>query len=309
MAFRIAYGAGHFDHTAGNRLPRQLDKKQTSEWALNDRIARHFATAAKQYEGVELLRTDDITGNCDVGLANRCGKANEFGADFCLSIHHNAGADLTNAGGIVAFSHPTSKKGAKYRDAIYDSCIASGGLKGNRALPKTVANFYVLRYTDAPCVLMEYGFMDSKADAPVILQDAYARKMAYATMDAVAKVGGLKKKAGKAPQKEEYTLEMFVREIQAACGAQVDGVAGPETLSKTVTLSAEKNDTHPAVKPVQKRLAALGYAQVGEADGVAGPMFRDAVIAFQQDHGCWRDGIITARNKTWRKLLEMEDCV
>ena len=307
MAFKIAYGAGHFDHTAGNRLPKQLDKNQTSEWALNDRVARHFAAAAKEYEGVELLRTDDITGSFDVGLASRCSKANNFGADFCLSIHHNAGANLTNAGGIVAFSHPTSQKGEMYRDAIYDSCIASGGLKGNRALPKTVANFYVLRYTDAPCVLMEYGFMDSKVDAPVILQEAYAKKMAYATMDAVAKIGGLKKKNGeKAPQKEEYSLEEFIREVQAACGAQVDGIAGPETIAKTVTLSADKNDTHPAVKPVQKRLAALGYTQVGDADGIAGPMFGSAVIAFQQDNDCWRDGIITARNKTWRKLLGME---
>ena len=170
-----------------------------------------------------------------------------------------------------------------------------------------MANFYVLRYTDAPCVLMEYGFMDSKVDAPVILQEAYAKKMAYATMDAVAKIGGLKKKTGeKTPQKEEYSLEKFVREVQAACGAQVDGIVGPETLSKTVTLSADKNDTHPAVKPVQKRLAALGYTQVGDTDGIAGPMFRSAVIAFQQDNDCWRDGIITARNKTWRKLLGME---
>lgn len=302
MAFKIAYGAGHFDHTPGNRLPRQLDKKQTSEWALNDRVARHFAEAAKEYEGVELLRTDDVTGDSDVGLASRCVKANKFGADFCLSIHHNAGANMTNAGGIVAFSHPVSKKGAEYRDAIYDACIAAGGLKGNRSLPKTVANFYVLRYTDAPCVLMEYGFMDSKLDAPVILQEHYAKKMAYATMDAVAKVGGLKKKGGK---REEYSLKQFVCDVQKACGAQVDGVAGEQTLAKTVTLSVEKNVTHPAVKAVQKRLNALGYTQAGEADGVAGPKFREAVIAFQQDNGCWRDGIITARNQTWRKLLGM----
>jgi N-acetylmuramoyl-L-alanine amidase len=307
MRFKIAYGAGHFAYTPGNKVAKELDPGETREWVLNDRVARYFAEAAEQYEGVELLRTDDITGATDVGLAARCSKANEFQADFCLSIHHNAGANLTKAGGIVAFSHPQSKNGAAYRNAIYDHCIAAGGLRGNRAVPKTTAGFYVLRYTEAPCVLMEYGFMDSRLDAPVILQEAYSRKMAYATMAAIAEVAGLRKKNGaEEASKQAYSLEAFVREVQTALGASVDGVAGPETLSKTVTLSIEKNDTHPAVKPVQKRLYALGYSQVGEADGVAGPKFREAVIAFQQDNDCWRDGIITAGNKTWRKLLGLE---
>ena len=108
------------------------------------------------------------------------------------------------------------------------------------------------------------------------------------------------------PAAEGYTLEQFIRDVQNACGAEVDGIAGPETLGKTPTLSWEKNQTHPAVEFVQKRLYALGYKQVGDADGEAGPKFREAVIAFQEDNECWRDGIITAKNKTWRKLLGME---
>lgn len=111
---------------------------------------------------------------------------------------------------------------------------------------------------------------------------------------------------GTPEQKQGDSLATFVKEIQKACGATVDGIAGKETLSKTVTLSASKNRTHPMVKAVQKRLYVLGYTQVGEADGVAGTKFREAVIAFQKDNGCAADGEITARNKTWRKLLGME---
>lgn len=103
----------------------------------------------------------------------------------------------------------------------------------------------------------------------------------------------------------EYTLEQFIRDVQKACGASVDGIAGPETLSKTVTISAQKNRKHAVVKPVQKRLAALGYTMVGEADGIAGNKFTAAVTEYQADNKCWIDGEITAKNKTWKKLLGM----
>ena len=59
------------------------------------------------------------------------------------------------------------------------------------------------------------------------------------------------------------------------------------------------------VKVVQKRLYALGYTPVGEADGIAGPKFTAAVKAFQKKHDCWVDGEITAGNKTWKKLLSL----
>lgn len=111
---------------------------------------------------------------------------------------------------------------------------------------------------------------------------------------------------GKAATENAYTLEQFVRDVQKACGASVDGIAGKETLSKTATLSASKNRTHAAVKAVQKRLYALGYTQAGEADGIAGPKFDQAVKAFQKDNHCWVDGELTAGKTTWRKLLGME---
>lgn len=109
--------------------------------------------------------------------------------------------------------------------------------------------------------------------------------------------------APSAPVKESYTLKQFTTDVQRATGARVDGIPGPETLSKTPTLSAKKNRTHACVKFVQKRLYELGYTEVGAADGIAGPKFTSAVAHYQQDNHCVTDGEITARNKTWKKLL------
>jgi hypothetical protein len=106
-------------------------------------------------------------------------------------------------------------------------------------------------------------------------------------------------------KKDEYTLEEFVRDVQKATGATVDGIAGKETLSKTLTLSRYINRSHKAVKPVQKRLYALGYTVVGEADGKTGVLFQKAVKEFQKDNGCIVDGEITKGKKTWMKLLGM----
>lgn len=307
MAFKIAYGAGHYLHEPGRRIPKELDPNETKEWTLNDLVARYFAEAAKQYENVELLRTDDPTGQVEVNLQPRCDKANAFGANVYLSIHHNAGANMTNAGGVTAYSYYGSENGAKYRDSIYEACIAAGGLRGNRAQPKQEAGFHVLKYTNMSAVLMEYGFMDSVLDAPVILQEAYSKKVAYATMEGIAKAAALQKKADAEPAPVEgYTLERFIRDVQAVTGSSVDGIAGPETLGNTMTVSAYVNSRHPVVEPIQRRLAALGYTQVGNPDGVAGPKFTAAVLAFQEDNKCWADGEITSKNKTWRKLLGME---
>ena len=99
--------------------------------------------------------------------------------------------------------------------------------------------------------------------------------------------------------------ELFIRGVQDACGATDDGIAGPETLSKTVTISATVNKKHPVVVHVQMYLYALGYEEVGTADGIAGPKFTSALAHFQQDNECTPTGIAEAWGKTWQKLLEL----
>lgn len=102
-----------------------------------------------------------------------------------------------------------------------------------------------------------------------------------------------------------YTLGQFITDVQKATGAAVDGVAGPETLGATPTISATKNNRHAAVKAIQKRLHALGFTQVGEADGIAGGKFHEALTAYQKKTGCVQDGEATACGLTWCKLLGM----
>lgn len=95
----------------------------------------------------------------------------------------------------------------------------------------------------------------------------------------------------------------FIMNIQASLGAKVDGIAGVETLSKTITISARNNRRHPSVKIIQEYLYKIGYVEIGTADGIAGPKFTKAIKNYQEDNDCVIDGIITKQNKTWKKLL------
>lgn len=107
-------------------------------------------------------------------------------------------------------------------------------------------------------------------------------------------------------QSQQSSLVSFIKDVQSCIGAKVDGIAGSETLSKTPTLSRLFNRKHKVVKVVQARLIELGYdCGKSGADGIYGTDTAMAVKKFQQVHGCVADGVITARNKTWKKLLGM----
>ena len=87
---KIVIDAGHGRNTAGKRCQKSLDINETREWTLNDRVAEALA-AYLLSAGHQILRVDDTSGNTDVSLATRVDMANEWNADYYVSIHHNAG--------------------------------------------------------------------------------------------------------------------------------------------------------------------------------------------------------------------------
>lgn len=262
---KIAYCAGHDLSTPGKRVPAALDDAETREWVLNDRVADGLAQAALAYPELQLLRTDDPLGLTTVPIAKRAQKANAWGADLYLDLHHNAGIDLGKGGGLTVFCYPGSAQGRQYRDAVYEALLAAGAPRGNRSQPLREKKFLSLSKTKMPALLIEYGFMDSVTDWQLLSREDFGARMGKATLEAVARLWGLR---------------------------------------KTVTVSAKKNNRHPLVKTAQLRLRQLGYSQVGEPDGIAGPKFTAAVKAFQRDHGCVVDGELTAGCRTWRELMK-----
>lgn len=208
--FKIALTAGHYKYTDGKRCDPRFDPKQTPEWVLNDRICDKVEQKLKAYEGYELLRTDDTTGEKGISNDERIAKANKFGGDIYLSIHHNAGIKGGKGGGIVAYvwsglDKVKHKSTFEWQKDLYDALIKHTGLKGNRATPLATGDYQVLRETNCDAVLLELGFMDSSVDCPKILTDKYAEQCADAIVAVLVKKGKLKKKETVVQNKQETT--------------------------------------------------------------------------------------------------------
>lgn len=261
--------------------------------AVGYETERRLNVAVSQHMNDYLLTNYECETRMNPGtmdsLATICNDANSWGADLFVSIHFNAGkGDGYEA---LVYSQKRVDLGEVFEKYVLDAGQNSRGVKLRPDLA-------VLKNTNMPAILNEGAFVDHLQDITDWNETAELQVLGEAYGKAAAAFLQLKGKG--------YSLSAFIRDVQAATGSATDGIAGPETLRNTVTVSAYKNRTHPVVKPVQQRLFSLGYTQVGDPDGIAGTKFTQAVQAFQRDNGCVADGELTARNKTWRKLLELE---
>ena len=220
--FKIALTAGHYRYTSGKRCMKKLDKNTTREWVLNDRIADKIEKLLSAYEGYSLIRTDDTTGEKAIEVKDRVKKANDFKADFYLSIHHNAGIYGGKGGGIVAYTCKNCQaKSTEWQKDLYNALIKKTGLKGNRATPLAQSNFDEVKKTTMPAVLLELGFMDSATDVPIILTEDYANKCATAIVEVIVAKGGLTKKKVETETKKLYRVQVGAYSVKANAEALV----------------------------------------------------------------------------------------
>ena len=203
---KVVIDAGHGLNTSGKRCMRSLDRNETREWYLNDRIADKLETMLKAYN-CEVLRVDDTTGRQDISLANRVNKANAWGADVYISIHHNAGVNGRAAGGTVVYYYSSKAERATQAKDLYNAVVNETGLVGNRAQKVIKNGFYVIKNTKMPAFLLENGYMDSNVDVPIILSQEHADKTAQGLLNFIVKEFKLAKDSTKAPVQESPKVD------------------------------------------------------------------------------------------------------
>lgn len=189
---RLILCAGHYLGTEGRRCLKKYDPEETQEWVLNRRVADRVQELLAGYD-LEILRADDVTGKEYRSVNSRVKHGNEWGADFWLGIHHNAGINGGKGGGISVYVYTEADaESVDWQEKLYERLIRySPELRGNRASPLARANLAECRDTNMPAVLLELGFMDSSTDIPLIITDEHADKCARAIADVIIEKMGL----------------------------------------------------------------------------------------------------------------------
>lgn len=302
--FKLALNAGHGKNTLGKRCLKKLDKNQTREWMLNSRICEKIEQKLKAYTGYDILRLDDPTGKKDISLKKRTDAANKYGADFYLSIHHNAGVNGGVGGGIETYVYTkASKEALKWQEELYEALIEYTDLKGNRTDGTRTKNLHECRESDMPCVLIECGFMDSKTDVPIILTDKFAEQVANACVKVIVEKAKLKKKTpGTSTDAKKENKILTWQKAAIKDGFKfpkfgADGKWGSESEAVAKKAICKKRLTYK-----YKNLTKIVQDAVGVAvDGKFGSGTEKAVIKFQKLLGLKADGVVGI--DTWKKIL------
>ncbi|WP_373775893.1 MULTISPECIES: N-acetylmuramoyl-L-alanine amidase [Bacteroidales] len=189
---KILLDNGHGVNTTGKRSPDGVfrEYKYTREIALEVEIELRRLG----YNADRIVREES-----DVSLSTRVRRVNDICADVgaknCLlvSIHCNAAGDGTkwmNATGWSAYTTKGVTKSDKLADCLYRA--AEKHLNGMRIRkdmqdgdPDWEADFYIIKHSACPAVLIENPFMDNKEDVKWMLSTAGRRAIVMTIVDGI----------------------------------------------------------------------------------------------------------------------------
>ncbi|SFE59371.1 N-acetylmuramoyl-L-alanine amidase family protein [Alteribacillus iranensis] len=165
------------------------------------RIAHLIRERLAREKGIRIRLTRET--DTFVSLHKRAQLANEWHADYFLSIHINAGG----GSGFESFIHPSSPKPTRsYQDTLHAHVVSQLG-RNDRG--KKRANFAVLRETTMPALLTENLFIDHTGDRDQLRKESVLEAMATGHAD------GLKHLYDKAsPSTNQKTYRVIVNGVQ-----------------------------------------------------------------------------------------------
>lgn len=169
----VCIDPGHGASTGGKR---SFDNSLL-EWEFNRSVA-YKLKAILESKGIECVMTVAQEDMNDPALADRVAIANSNkNIDLFVSIHANAfGRSWNSATGWEVYSYQkggVSERAAKYLEAAkntYISEIRDRGLK--------TSDFYVIKNTEMPAVLIEHGFYTNWNEVQYLKSDAFRDRFA-----------------------------------------------------------------------------------------------------------------------------------
>lgn len=175
----IALDDGHGIETAGKRTPKFEDGTVMKENEFNSAVVNYLKEYLEfnGFKTILVAPTDeDISLNNRVTVALKT--ANLANADLYICVHANAyGNTWNDANGVETYVWKFGGEAEKVAKLIQKHLVKETKFK-DRGI-KT-ANFYVLKHTKMPAVLVECGFMTNKKEAELLRTELYRQLCARA---------------------------------------------------------------------------------------------------------------------------------
>lgn len=184
MAYLVALDDGHGMDTPGKRTPVIPELGRSIRENEFNKAVVYYLDRELRRCGIDTLRV--AAGDADIPLATRTNRANAAKADIYVSCHYNSGG----GSGVETYHYPGSRNGKRLATAIHEFVI-QGTKQKNRGVKS--ANFHVLRETNMPATLVEYGFMDDPGlkEARLMINKSFQQESARETAQGICKYLGV----------------------------------------------------------------------------------------------------------------------
>ncbi len=159
MAVKIFVDAGH-----GGTDPGAVGNgviEQYVNLSVATQLAALLEAGGYEVKQYRTTTTENVLPGKSADLTNRARMANEWGADYFVSIHTNSSPNPA-ANGFEAYIYRLGNKAQPLAESIVKSFVSRLGSKDNGV---HAANFAVLRQTRMPAVLLELGYLSNPTEA------------------------------------------------------------------------------------------------------------------------------------------------
>jgi N-acetylmuramoyl-L-alanine amidase len=184
----VCIDPGHAASTPGKRSFDGALREYEFNRAVGKRLAYHL-----QRHGLNTMYSCDISQEDDASLDSRCKAANDAKADVYISIHANAyGTDWNAVNGWEVYYSSNSVKAKALADAVHVQSMTLG--LSDRGVKE--GDWYVIRHTLMPAVLVEHEFMTCRESVAKLKSAEWREKWAIADTKGILVYLGIPWKGG-----------------------------------------------------------------------------------------------------------------
>ncbi|MHB1404356.1 MAG: N-acetylmuramoyl-L-alanine amidase family protein [Desulfitobacteriaceae bacterium] len=182
----------------GGYDPGAITKQGVYEKDINLKMANKIRDFLKP-SGIEVIQSRDEdedfapdrgtgkTTKKQIDLNYRIAIAQQSKADIFVSIHVNA-ATTSQKSGAETFYHFSSDSGKRLAETIQSELIKIPGMNRRVAKP---ADFYIMRNTAMPAVVIELGYLSNATERSKLQQSWYQDQLAKGIAKGIAQYFGL----------------------------------------------------------------------------------------------------------------------